>query len=537
MSAFDPQDNHQNRFSDRNPVVETVRIVLNVSDLPVGHVTGLTDQDLSSDDDFVETLLTTRELFPGPSSSLPASAASEDEASSCNTITTQANIVTMGGSTMRTTEEFVAPAPPPVPPVPPAAAGVAVVRQQAQQEEEREAATGVDKNKRKRFKYSKKYFYATSDIYLKINPEFPPPESTPELVGMISQCPTKKNNNHYEVTWVSLRSQAVEWPLNLRHHLRTLFSKESIHANLASWIEGCERNSSTRILRTAAPAPTAPINNNVNQQPLIIMPRCPPPAPAAPPAAGGGVLLVQPETNINYNTPAARRPAEQIAFAALYTAASAAYSDISSLGHSNRSPPAEQQPPTPVAHPERQQQQRGRSPAPGAEQDQQRGSSSRTRRTRGPLSVLDEAQEQDSDDNETDDEAGYDVNFHENFWQSRATVKEIVNVFEDDGDQQSSFMTRNSGADSRDGQQVGAGDLDYGALLRDCSDFQFREISREDEEADCDGVMSPPPKIYNEEMSGLRRGIASAFDSPITAFRQAGFTLQLVARWTKNSNR
>jgi hypothetical protein len=70
-------DKHQNRFSDQNPVVQTERIVLDVSDLPVGHLTGPMDQDLSSDDDFVETLK--RKIFPEPSS-LPES--SEDGASS-----------------------------------------------------------------------------------------------------------------------------------------------------------------------------------------------------------------------------------------------------------------------------------------------------------------------------------------------------------------------------------------------------------------------------------------------------------------------
>jgi hypothetical protein len=49
MSAFDPQDKHQNRFSGRNPVVQTERIVLDMSNLPVGHLSGPTGHDLSSD--------------------------------------------------------------------------------------------------------------------------------------------------------------------------------------------------------------------------------------------------------------------------------------------------------------------------------------------------------------------------------------------------------------------------------------------------------------------------------------------------------
>ena len=48
----------------------------------------------------------------------------------------------------------------------------------------------------------KKYFYATSDMYLKIDPSKPAPDSTPELVGQVVTCLSQKNNRQFETNWI-----------------------------------------------------------------------------------------------------------------------------------------------------------------------------------------------------------------------------------------------------------------------------------------------------------------------------------------------
>jgi hypothetical protein len=43
-------------------------------------------------------------------------------------------------------------------------------------------------------------------------------------------------------------------------------------------------------------------------------------------------------------------------------------------------------------------------------------------------------------------------------------------------------------------------------------------------------------RIYGGD-SGLRRGVACSFSTPMGAVHQAGLTNELVARWVKNSNK
>lgn len=55
------------------------------------------------------------------------------------------------------------------------------------------------KKRRARFSYAKKYFFATSDLYLCLRDDSQPPESTPDLIGQVVACPNKKNGNSFQV--------------------------------------------------------------------------------------------------------------------------------------------------------------------------------------------------------------------------------------------------------------------------------------------------------------------------------------------------
>ena len=49
-------------------------------------------------------------------------------------------------------------------------------------------------------------------------------------------------------------------------------------------------------------------------------------------------------------------------------------------------------------------------------------------------------------------------------------------------------------------------------------------------------VMDPPPKIYDNAKSGLKQNIVTSFKTPFGAFQKAGFTEELVGKWTVNYN-
>jgi hypothetical protein len=65
-----------------------------------------------------------------------------------------------------------------------------------------EPVLDASKRKRYRFSYAKKHFYAESALYLKADPALSQPEVTPELLGQIIACPSKKNNYEYQVRWI-----------------------------------------------------------------------------------------------------------------------------------------------------------------------------------------------------------------------------------------------------------------------------------------------------------------------------------------------
>ena len=72
---------------------------------------------------------------------------------------------------------------------------------------------------------------------------------------------------------------------------------------------------------------------------------------------------------------------------------------------------------------------------------------------------------------------------------------------------------------------------DYASMLKDCSEFNFVPLTPKEADA-----MPLPPKIYDEEKSGLRKNVAASFDTPLGAFRKSGFTADMISRWTINSN-
>jgi hypothetical protein len=71
---------------------------------------------------------------------------------------------------------------------------------------------------------------------------------------------------------------------------------------------------------------------------------------------------------------------------------------------------------------------------------------------------------------------------------------------------------------------------DFANSLQNCSNFQFQEVTREQSAS-----MEPPQKTYDGP-SGLHRNVSHFFQTPLGAFRRAGFTEEMVGHWTCNSN-
>ena len=318
------------------------------------------------------------------------------------------------------------------------------------------------KRRRMRFSYAKKSLHASSNLYLQLDQSLPPPASTPDLIGQIITCPNKKNNNHYQINWIG-PSCGLEWPLNLKQHLRCSFPKQQLHADVSSLIASCPRNQkSTSIPPTPVAQPNIPHPTTLDDPPLVVeAPVLETPAPSQRPAA---------------------------AFAALRTAGSSS----GASSHDNS-------------------EQFDRQPAP--------------RRLSTRVSRQSSLEENDSDENDTDDEDAYEVDFSQNFWRSRQDLQEMVG-----GD----VLLETDPVGECDDVESCPNNVDqndYACLLKDCTEFQFDELSFQEA-----ATMQPPPKIYGGE-SGLRRTVAGSFDTPLGAFRKGGFTEELVRHWTMNSNK
>ncbi len=151
--------------------------------------------------------------------------------------------------------------------------------------------------------------------------------------------------------------------------------------------------------------------------------------------------------------------------------------------------------------------------------------SRRSRRT-----TTDEVQDADSDDADTDDEAGYQLNPDDGFWNNNSLNEEEVQVRDDNDDDAS-----NTTPIVIDPPIPLTGAVpDLGALIAPCTDFPFTALT--EEQANEWAAANPPQKLYNGE-SGLKRGVAATFDTPLQAFARSGFTPELIRKYTKNSNR
>jgi hypothetical protein len=207
-------------------------------------------------------------------------------------------------------------------------------------------------------------------------------------------------------------------------------------------------------------------------------------------------------------TPAASR---RSAFAALPTAGSAsAYTAISSLGHSNRSTLLDDSNHAPP--------HRGRT----------------ARRTRTETG---DSSQYDSDDDDTDDEAGYELNRTNGFWNiqtNEVLLREQMDTL-DIGDEDDGNESLVSGSTPIGTSSLPPAVPDFGNLIAECNEFHFKEITTE-EEAEDYMRLHPLPKLYDGE-TGLKRGVAASFNTPLEALRQAGMTPDLISRYTKNSNR
>jgi hypothetical protein len=112
-------------------------------------------------------------------------------------------------------------------------------------------------------------------------------------------------------------------------------------------------------------------------------------------------------------------------------------------------------------------------------------------------------EEQDSDEDNTDDEDEYDVDFSENFWQSREQLRQMVDQLGED-----------EVLDDYDDDAVPAEVTTGLPQLQDCKVFEFAELTPEQA-----ANMSSAQKLYEAE-SGLWRGVATSFATPLEASGQ-----------------
>lgn len=285
------------------------------------------------------------------------------------------------------------------------------------------------------------------------------------MLGQIIACPNKKNNHTYEVKWIR-PSDGSAWPDHLQELLVHTIPKDLIHIELATLIAQCPVNKSTEPSSRRNPAPR--------------------PSGQAP-TTDSRPTIARPSSVIQ--TPATPAITVEAAFAAVHTAGS--LSGVSSLGNSQGT----------------------------THSSQSNRINSQRQRTR--LSSDNDAHDSDEDDTEAEDE--YEVNFSEIFWQRRRELQEMVEedlIDEEVGEEQDVVSC-----------PTDALQFDYARLLKDVTDFNFEHLTLEEARE-----MEDPPPVYHGE-HGLKRGVSNSFDTTLQAFRIAGFSEQLIERWTLNSNK
>ena len=445
ITLLDNIPNMENRFQEQNIDPQPQRILFDVSALSSGRL--LPSNEASSEDGSIAAPNLRRQLFLDPS---PTAALQEED---------PASQVTAGSATqvmnLPTMEQYLA------------ELGATDIEEPTLEVDDLLLTNLNERRKRSRVSYSKKFFYASSSIYLEAYPTSPLPETLPELLGQITCCPSKRNDYQYRVRWIEQKNGG-SWPASLSPHLRTTFPKELIHVRLTFLIRECPLNNNNINLSQTLNTTTA--NRTSTTTPICVTEAARPEIPRPP-------EIVQ--------TPA---PSQRATFAAMYTAGSVSgVSGISSLGQSLEGEAAagSTTPPRP-----------------------------RTRRQR--------TEDYDSDHEDTDAEDNYEVDFSENFWLSRRLQQQLVAEEDDDvygSDDEEIIIPHNTQ------------DNDYGQAVKECPPFNFRPVSPEEA-----ATLSMDQKIYDGE-SGLKRGVARSFSTPLRAVQRAGLTTELVARWVKNSNK
>jgi hypothetical protein len=107
-----------------------------------------------------------------------------------------------------------------------------------------ESTNPLDANPKQRgarFCVARKLFYGDANLYLQLDPLMPQPSLTPPLVGQVVACLSKKNDSNYTIRWVSLRSGG-EWPTHLISHLWMVFPKQCLQTLLPALISICPLN-------------------------------------------------------------------------------------------------------------------------------------------------------------------------------------------------------------------------------------------------------------------------------------------------------
>jgi hypothetical protein len=320
----------------------------------------------------------------------------------------------------------------------------------------------------KKMKFAKQKVYAGSSFYLDVDVTngIPAPASSPELLGTIINCPNKKNDYCYRMRWDSTTS-GDPVPTDLSSRLCVLFPKIRYHNVLTQLVLACPLNTKN----DEATATRAATNNN-NTPAHDDMPQ-------------------------DLRTPATTSgPSQDSSFAAILTAAGSS-SAVSSLSVGVD------------------------TPSIGVT-----GRQTRNRSTRSTRSQV----EPDSDDSMTDDEDEYQVDFSENFWESRRETQRIVDEAEDEPDELVTPQDDFAAMSDDDEEASPSQSNDYARLLRPCTDFIFEEMTAEEAQQ-----MMDPPQVYQGER-GLKQGVAALFTTPLEALRQSGLSERMVSHWTYNSN-
>jgi hypothetical protein len=198
------QDDETTRFSSGNSPLEPQRIMLDVSQIPVGQLCDQQDT-FPSDEEILGNMVDLQGDLLAKESTLRLSdcVSDADEANGSTPEEPGAGTTTSPGRM-----EVVA--------------ALAALNRGAQ--ESTNPLNANPKRRRARFSVARKLFYGDADLYLQLDPSMPQPSSTPPLVGQVVACPSKKNDNNYTIRWVRLRSGG-ELPTHLISHLRTVFPK------------------------------------------------------------------------------------------------------------------------------------------------------------------------------------------------------------------------------------------------------------------------------------------------------------------------